>query len=157
MCLPLFRPSGVVGQRACSDMPSTIAMPPQLYRVNVLLQSTDAPDLALTSPPFFVLRRYSQFRQLHTDVGGDASRDLCGAGGCTCGCCLQQRRPVDSVVHTRCCEALAVAAASCCLPARCTHVICALVRITCFLSAACGATARGHARACHAAATQVVL
>jgi hypothetical protein len=39
----------------------------QLYRVNVLLQSPDSLDLS-TKPPFFVLRRYSQFRQLHAEV-----------------------------------------------------------------------------------------
>lgn len=39
----------------------------QLYRVNVLLQSPDALDLS-SKPPFFVLRRYSQFRQLHAEV-----------------------------------------------------------------------------------------
>jgi hypothetical protein len=39
----------------------------QLYRVNVLLQSADSPDLS-SKPPFFVLRRYSQFRQLHNEV-----------------------------------------------------------------------------------------
>lgn len=36
--------------------------------MNVLLQSPDAPELLLSSPPFFVLRRYSQFRQLFNDV-----------------------------------------------------------------------------------------
>lgn len=41
----------------------------QLYRVNVLLQPPDATDqAALSRPPFFVLRRYSQFRQLFMDV-----------------------------------------------------------------------------------------
>jgi hypothetical protein len=39
----------------------------QLYRVNVLLQSAYSPDLS-SKPPFFVLRRYSQFRQLHNEV-----------------------------------------------------------------------------------------
>jgi hypothetical protein len=39
----------------------------QLYRVNVLLQSPDSLDLS-SKPPFFVLRRYSQFRQLHAEV-----------------------------------------------------------------------------------------
>eukprot|EP00877_Chromochloris_zofingiensis_P005919 jgi/Chrzof1/1580/Cz10g13080.t1 len=39
-----------------------------LYRVNVLLQSPDAPDLSMSRPPFFVLRRYSQFRQLHAEL-----------------------------------------------------------------------------------------
>ncbi|WIA36554.1 hypothetical protein OEZ86_007846 [Tetradesmus obliquus] len=38
-----------------------------LYRVNVLLQSADSPDLS-SKPPFFVLRRYSQFRQLHSEL-----------------------------------------------------------------------------------------
>eukprot|EP00878_Enallax_costatus_P041485 GHUV01048277.1.p1 GENE.GHUV01048277.1~~GHUV01048277.1.p1 ORF type:complete len:109 (+),score=22.16 GHUV01048277.1:452-778(+) len=38
-----------------------------LYRVNVLLQPPDSTDLS-TKPPFFVLRRYSQFRQLHTEL-----------------------------------------------------------------------------------------
>lgn len=40
----------------------------QLYRVNVLLQSPDAPELTLSTPPFFILRRYSQFRQLYDKV-----------------------------------------------------------------------------------------
>ncbi|KAI8463035.1 MAG: hypothetical protein J3K34DRAFT_159349 [Monoraphidium minutum] len=40
-----------------------------LYRVNVLLQPPDASDqAALARPPFFVLRRYSQFRQLFLDL-----------------------------------------------------------------------------------------
>lgn len=48
-------------------MPSCL----QLYRVNVLLQSPDSLDLS-SKPPFFVLRRYSQFRQLHTEVSGSS-------------------------------------------------------------------------------------
>lgn len=45
--------------------------PVVLYRVNVLLQSMD-PDASASPPtktPFFVLRRYSQFRQLFDQVG----------------------------------------------------------------------------------------
>ena len=34
----------------------------------MLLQSPDAPEPPLVRPPFFVLRRYSQFRQLYLDV-----------------------------------------------------------------------------------------
>jgi hypothetical protein len=50
----------------------------QLYRVNVLLQSPDALDLS-SKPPFFVLRRYSQFRQLHAEVRHTAAAADCGA------------------------------------------------------------------------------
>lgn len=49
-------------------MPSCL----QLYRVNVLLQSPDSLDLS-SKPPFFVLRRYSQFRQLHTEVSASSN------------------------------------------------------------------------------------
>eukprot|EP00879_Flechtneria_rotunda_P022909 GHRR01024213.1.p1 GENE.GHRR01024213.1~~GHRR01024213.1.p1 ORF type:complete len:103 (+),score=26.48 GHRR01024213.1:1229-1537(+) len=38
-----------------------------LYRVNVLLQPPDSTELP-RQPPFFVLRRYSQFRQLHNEL-----------------------------------------------------------------------------------------
>lgn len=60
----------------------------QLYRVNVLLQAPDAPDAAaaLARPPFFVLRRYSHFRQLFLDVRAHGW----GAGGVVgdgMGCC----------------------------------------------------------------------
>lgn len=41
--------------------------PVVLYRVNVLLQSSDNPELS-SKPPFFVLRRYSQFRKLHSEL-----------------------------------------------------------------------------------------
>lgn len=37
----------------------------------MLLQSADSPELS-SKPPYFVLRRYSQFRQLHNEVRGAA-------------------------------------------------------------------------------------
>ncbi len=41
----------------------------QLYRVNVLLQPPGStPQAASTRPPFFVLRRYNQFRLLYDQV-----------------------------------------------------------------------------------------
>lgn len=50
-------------------LPTPPPPPHQLYRVNVLLQPPDATDqAALSRPPYFVLRRYSQFRQLFLDV-----------------------------------------------------------------------------------------
>lgn len=49
----------------------------QLFRVNVLLQSPDSLDLS-TKPPFFVLRRYSQFRQLHAEVWSAHTIASCG-------------------------------------------------------------------------------
>lgn len=39
-----------------------------LYRVNVVLQASDSNETRLTRPPFFVLRRYSQFRQMHAEL-----------------------------------------------------------------------------------------
>lgn len=38
---------------------------PQLYRVNVILQSADATASQPSRAPFFVLRRFSQFRHLY--------------------------------------------------------------------------------------------
>eukprot|EP00775_Hariotina_reticulata_P003235 gene3235-3512_t len=38
-----------------------------LYRVNVILQPPDSTELT-SRPPYFVLRRYSQFRQLHSEL-----------------------------------------------------------------------------------------
>ncbi len=72
----------MTGEHYCSDsaplqwLPDTFSMSQsphafacmQLYRVNVLLQSPEAPDLSMSRPPFFVLRRYSQFRQLYNEV-----------------------------------------------------------------------------------------
>lgn len=46
-------------------LPPTVS---QLYRVNVLLQPPNANELLISKPPFFVLRRYSQFRQLFLDL-----------------------------------------------------------------------------------------
>ena len=40
----------------------------QLYRVNVILQPPDASEAQLAKTPFFVLRRYNQFRQLYEQV-----------------------------------------------------------------------------------------
>ena len=40
----------------------------QLYRVNVILQAPDATDAQVAKTPFFVLRRYNQFRQLYEQV-----------------------------------------------------------------------------------------
>ena len=47
----------------------------------MLLQSPDAPEPPLSRPPFFVLRRYSQFRQLYLDV----SVAVCERGACAAG------------------------------------------------------------------------
>ena len=46
----------------------------QLYRVNVILQGPDAAaEPQVSKPPFFVLRRYTQFRQLYDQVRGSGS------------------------------------------------------------------------------------
>ncbi len=48
---------------------ATSPSPPQLYRVNVILQAPDAPTSSQPPrAPFFILRRYSQFRQLSEQV-----------------------------------------------------------------------------------------
>jgi hypothetical protein len=40
----------------------------QLYRVNIFLQPPDAVQPPTSKPPYFVLRRYSQFNNLHKEV-----------------------------------------------------------------------------------------
>lgn len=49
----------------------------QLFRVNVLLQPPDGQDVHLAKPPFFVLRRYNQFRALYEQVGAAARLPGC--------------------------------------------------------------------------------
>ena len=79
----------MAGWRYTASIPSYITgkdvdgEPVVLYRVNVLLQSLDAPDASSSPPsktPFFVLRRYSQFRQLYDQVS--ACLGVCGASPC---------------------------------------------------------------------------
>lgn len=65
--------------RACSFPPRPPLL--QLYRVNVLLQAQDSPEAALSTPPFFVLRRYSQFRALYEKVRGACACVWCGRKG----------------------------------------------------------------------------
>lgn len=40
----------------------------QLYRVNIFLQPPDAVEPPTSKPPYFVLRRYSQFNNLYKEV-----------------------------------------------------------------------------------------
>jgi hypothetical protein len=63
--------------------PCCLSVCVQLYRVNVLLQSPDSLDLS-SKPPFFVLRRYSQFRQLHTEVRAALTSQFRQECSCIC-------------------------------------------------------------------------
>ncbi|KXZ45388.1 hypothetical protein GPECTOR_55g294 [Gonium pectorale] len=78
--------AGPRGGRARRREPVLAVAGGALYRVNVFLQqrnedgSDDPPSTSIESPPFFVLRRYSQFRHLHEQLKSAFPVPMSGRG-----------------------------------------------------------------------------